>query len=389
MKKTRGDYYSEDDCSLEEFITLLRKHTDPVACPNATAIELNVPIYDCESLTRDENPDNLRPLLSEWATMLDSGPGVIVLRNPFRETQVIDQATGIFNEIIADQHRFKQQGGDHFGKVGANERIWNALEKLCLKDPRTFAIYYSNPWIARIAKAWLGPNYQVTSQINVVNPGGEAQQVHRDYHLGFQTNEECSLYPTHVHHLTPFLTLQGAVAHSEMPIESGPTQLLPFSHQYGPGYLAWRLPEFRSYFEDHSIQLPLGKGDMIFFNPALFHGAGDNHTQDISRMANLLQISSPFGRAMESVNRTRMSIELYPSLKTLLAEGHLDHTGCKHAIAACAEGYPFPTNLDTDPPIGGLAPQSAQSIMIAALKANDTPESLVNELKANDRRRSP
>ena len=41
-----------------------------------------------------------------------------------------------------------------------------------------------------------------------------------------------SEYPTHVHLLSPVLTLQGAVAHSDMPVESGPTMYLPYSHQY-------------------------------------------------------------------------------------------------------------------------------------------------------------
>ena len=40
------------------------------------------------------------------------------------------------------------------------------------------------------------------------------------------------------------------------------------------------------------------------------------------------------------------------------------------AVAACAEGYAFPTNLDRDPPIGGLAPQSQQDLMRSALTQN-------------------
>ena len=48
------------------------------------------------------------------------------------------------------------------------------------------------------------------------------------------------------------------------------------------------------------MQLPLAKGDAAFFNPALFHGAGTNRSADVRRMANLLQVSSAFGRAMET-----------------------------------------------------------------------------------------
>jgi ectoine hydroxylase-related dioxygenase (phytanoyl-CoA dioxygenase family) len=69
----------------------------------------------------------------------------------------------------------------------------------------------------------------MTAQINLVHPGGAAQQAHWDYHLGFQTAEVSVEYPVHVHDLSPTLTLQGALAHCDMPIESCPTKLLPFS----------------------------------------------------------------------------------------------------------------------------------------------------------------
>ena len=59
-----------------------------------------------------------------------------------------------------------------------------------------------------------------------------------------------------------------------MPVESGPTLYLPYSHQYEPGYLAFHLPEFTEYFQENYTELPLEKGDAAFFNPALFHGAG-------------------------------------------------------------------------------------------------------------------
>ena len=44
-----------------------------------------------------------------------------------------------------------------------------------------------------------------------------------------------------------------------------------------------------------------------FFNPALLHGAGHNRSADVRRMANLLQVSSAFGRAMEAVDRAAVS----------------------------------------------------------------------------------
>src|ERR671927_491109 len=87
----------------------------------------------------------------------------------------------------------------------ANDRIWNALEKLAVRDPGTFVEYYANPALSLVSAAWLGPGYQVTSQVNVVNPGGAAQVGHRDYHLGFLSAARIEQYPAHVHRLSPVL----------------------------------------------------------------------------------------------------------------------------------------------------------------------------------------
>jgi hypothetical protein len=166
------------------------------------------------------------------------------------------------------------------------------------------------------------------------------------------------------------MTLQGAVAHCDMPVESGPTRLLPFSQLLPAGYMAYRRPEIVAFFDDHAVQLPLAKGDGLFFNPALYHAAGENRSADIQRMANLLQVSSAFGRAMEAMDRTAMCLSLYPALRWLKAEGRLSTAETAAAIGAAAEGYPFPTNLDTDPPVGGLAPESQAALVARALAGN-------------------
>ena len=55
------------------------------------------------------------------------------------------------------------------------------------------------------------------------------------------------------------------------------------------------------------MQLALAKGDAVFFNPALLHAAGENRSGNIQRMANLLQVSSAFGRALETLDRASLS----------------------------------------------------------------------------------
>src|SRR5262249_18420267 len=152
-------------------------------------------------------------------------------------------------------------GGDHFGKPGDNDRVWNAAQKLAVAAPRVYAEYYANDMLAVISQAWLGPRYQVTSQVNVVNPGGTQQLPHCDYHLGCGPAAHLPLYPAHFHRMSPALTLQGAVAHCDTPIESGPTMLLPYSQKYPGGYIAFNRPEFVDFFAEHYVQVPLRKGD--------------------------------------------------------------------------------------------------------------------------------
>jgi ectoine hydroxylase-related dioxygenase (phytanoyl-CoA dioxygenase family) len=375
------------DCHLEDFVALVSQQADAADYPYADRVERNVLIYDAASLRAAVVTDSGREAVeAELVRALTAGPGIVVLAGAFPDTAVVDRATAVFDAMIADQHASGATAGDHFAKPGANDRVWNALEKLAVRDPETFVDYYANDMIALISRAWLGPGYQVTSQVNVVRPGGQRQDPHRDYHLGFLSNDVVEEYPTHVHLLSPVLTLQGAVAHSDMPVESGPTMYLPFSHQYDAGYLAWRLDEFRDYFLDNFVQLPLAKGDAAFFNPALFHGAGTNVSSDIHRVANLLQVSSAFGRAMEVVDRTKTVRAIYPALAARQAAG-VDAAMVDNAVAASAEGYPFPTNLDRDQPVGGLTPRSQAEIVRQALTEGWTSEALADSFEAYETRR--
>ncbi|MTI02400.1 phytanoyl-CoA dioxygenase family protein [Roseibium sp. RKSG952] len=370
-------YFDRESCDLDEFKVLTSQNLLAEAVPHAASIEKNVPIYDMHTL-RPSLDDSIKrkALLAEWGHVLDKSAGVIVLKGAFADTSVIDRATAVFRQIIEEERQGSGGEGDHFAASGANDRIWNALQKQCLRDPEGFALYFGNTALAAACEAWLGPNYQVTAQINQVRPGGKAQQAHRDYHLGFQSADSAARYPVHAHLVTATLTLQGAVAHCDMPVESGPTKLLPFSQLYAPGYVAFHDEAHRAYFEESYIQLPLEKGDAVFFNPALFHAAGENSSADIHRMANLLQISSAFGRAMEAIDRRSMSEAVFPSLIALKQRGDLTAAELDAAIAATAEGYPFPTNLDTDPPVGGNAPESQADILRRAVSEGWTEAQL-------------
>ena len=101
----------------------------------------------------------------------------------------------------------------------------------------------SSPWSRRPGS---GPATRSPRRSTSSTPAGAAQIAHRDYHLGFMSHEQSpSASRRTCTGSRPLLTLQGAVAHCDMPVETGPTMYLPHSQKYEPGYLACRRPEFR------------------------------------------------------------------------------------------------------------------------------------------------
>jgi ectoine hydroxylase-related dioxygenase (phytanoyl-CoA dioxygenase family) len=378
-------WYTGEDCHLEDLRTIVEVTTDPTDYPHADEVMQNVLIYGPALAGEVGSEVGRRAVQAELSHALLQGPGIVVFRSAF-DHAVVDAASKAFHRLIAHQKSSGAVGGDHFAKPGANDRVWGALDKLAATDPETFVAYYANDVVALVSEAWLGPNYQVTSQVNVVNPGGQAQVAHRDYHLGFMNRAETQSYPAQVHAISPALTLQGAVAHVDMPVETGPTLYLPHSQKYGPGYLAYHDPAFTEYFDANHVQLPLRKGDVVFFNPALFHGAGTNRSSDVARMANLLQVSSAFGRAMETVDTTTICKTVYPVLRRWTIEG-ASVQQVWNAVATAAEGYPFPTNLDLDQPVGSLAPLSQATLVRQALIEDWDDARLGEALDAQQARR--
>ncbi|WP_205390440.1 phytanoyl-CoA dioxygenase family protein [Mycolicibacterium hippocampi] len=383
VRATPAPWLDESDFGLDAFRAEVDRDTEFGDYPLADEVRSNVLVYTARSVAQSDR----RALQSELIRALADGPGVVVFTGAF-DAAVVDRANEAFFALIEAQRVDGVTAGDHFGKPGANDRIWNAAQKLALHSPAVFADYYANDVLAVVCQAWLGPRYQVTSQVNVVNPGGAAQVPHRDYHLGFVPEDHLAAYPAHVHRASPVLTLQGAVAHCDMPLDSGPTMLLPHSQRFAGGYIAFNRPEFVDFFARRHVQLPLQKGDAVFFNPALYHGAGSNISPGIRRIANLLQISSPFGRAMEALDRTAMVRAVYPALRAMQTAGR-PYREVENAVVATAEGYAFPTNLDSDPPIGSLAPASQVDTVLGALADDLTPEDLALALGDQNERRIP
>ncbi|KAM0236175.1 hypothetical protein ACHAPO_005399 [Fusarium lateritium] len=359
-------FKSSTSPSLDAFKPLCSQKATKEDYPLAEDIQCNVPIYNLaeySTLTEDQKS----ALQDEWYMVLLYGPGVFVTANLYQDLDVVDESTTAFGDIIKKESESAKTAGDHFASAGKNDRIWNSFSKHGLQDPGSFFRYFSNPYLDLIFASWLGPGYRITTQVNNVRPGGQPQVSHRDYHLGFMSAESCGRYPRAMQVASQCLTLQGAVAHVDMPLESGPTRLLPFSQAFAPGYMAYRLPEFNQFFLDNYISLPLKKGDGLWFNPALFHAAGENKSVDINRLVNLFQISSAFGKPMETVD----ALPLVESTWDVLSSSYKEHgmsAEVEMFIAAVGEGYPFPTNLDNNPPRSeNMAPDSEQNVIRHAL----------------------
>ncbi|KAK3717188.1 hypothetical protein LTR37_005897 [Vermiconidia calcicola] len=355
-------YSTFSKLSIQEFETLTQQVTLKETYPLANKLEKNVPVYDCNNfdITNAKQIDSLQ---DELYHNLTSGPGVYVLKHFFTDINTIDAANEAYDSIINRELEQSGAKGDHFAPASSNSRIWNSFSKHACQAPENFTSYFSNPWFPIVCHSYLGPGYQITSQVNIVRPGGQPQMPHRDYHLGFQTDEDVVRWPKAVHAMSSLLTLQGAVAHTDMPIESGPTRILPWSQRFAEGFRAYRSKEFIEYFEQNYVSLAMEKGDAIFFNPALFHAAGENTTKDFDRSANLIQVSSPFGKTMEKIDSLPLVDATYDAL---LAKYRIEGMSQEvdAFIRAVADGYPFPTNLDCRPPASGrMAPECEQDVL--------------------------
>jgi hypothetical protein len=91
---------------------------------------------------------------------------------------------------------------------------------------------------------------------------------------------------------------------------------------------------------------------------------------------------------METLDRARMCEAIFPVLLDIKSTGRMNDAELDAVIASCAEGYAFPTNLDRDPPIGGLAPKSQQALLRQALDEAWSADAFEKALKDNAWRRS-
>ena len=90
---------------------------------------------------------------------------------------------------------------------------------------------------------------------------------------------------------------------------------------------------------------------------------------------------------METIDNDVMVEAIYPALMARIQAGAISRRQLRDTIAAVADGYAFPTNLDSDPPLGGNAPETGQQLLHRALAETWSPAKLRSAMSAYARRR--
>jgi hypothetical protein len=89
---------------------------------------------------------------------------------------------------------------------------------------------------------------------------------------------------------------------------------------------------------------------------------------------------------MEAVDRAAVCRAVLPALRRMSAAG-AGKRALRNVIAASAEGYPFPTDLDLDPPVDGLAPPSQADLLAEAVQQGWGDARFAAALAEHSRRR--
>lgn len=164
---TLEPYLTNKDISFEEFQQLIvGRKASASSYPLASSIaEDLVPIYDCPSLRKQGlltsnwmDSVNL-PLREEFIRVLRSGPGVAIFRGAYDKFDELDESTKVLKELIEEQRAIDTKEREE------NYIVCDTGKKHVLKSPKAFVDYYRNDLVALVCGAWLGPWYQMTTQV--------------------------------------------------------------------------------------------------------------------------------------------------------------------------------------------------------------------------------
>ena len=218
--------------------------------------------------------DARRAVHAEVARALADGPGIAVFRGAF-EHDVVDRVTEVFEQVIAQEKAAGRAAGDHFAAPGANDRVWNALEKLAVADPEAFVDYYANDVLAlaatRLARARATRSPARSTSSTPAAPARPctatttwASRARRPRPSSRRTCTRCRrCSPSRAP--WPTATCRSSRARpSTCPTRrSTPTATSPTG-----------CPSSRSTSSPTTCSCRWPRADAVFFNPALFHAAG-------------------------------------------------------------------------------------------------------------------
>ena len=254
-------YLSAEDCRLADLIDLVSQKTDPADYPYASAVEQNVLIYDGARLRMELSRPACRPRVeAELVRACTTAPAswCWLARSTTRGSSTGPRASSRRSSPPSGRRAARPETTSPLpGRTtgsGTRWRNWPCARLRCSRPttPTTSSRPCAGP-------GW-GPATRSPPRSTWLTRAARRRPCTATITWGSPPHERAARFPAHVHRLSPVLTLQGAVAHTDMPAETGPTMYLPHSQKYLPGYLAWRQPEFREYFEAHHVQLPLRQG---------------------------------------------------------------------------------------------------------------------------------
>ena len=364
------------DIRLEDFVAVVEQTTDLARYPHADRVEQQRAGLRRRPAPRGDG-DRRRAATSVGAELVRAftdGPGVVVFAGAFPDPAVSTGSTEVFDEIIADEAAAGGAAGDHFAKPGANSRVWNALEKLAVRAPEAFVDYYANDVIALASSAWLGPGYQVTSQVNVVRPGGKAQEPHRDYHLGFLDRRGDRALPDPRARAVAGADPAGrGRAHATCRWRAGRRCTCRTRTSTSPATSPGGATDFKRVLRRAPRPAAAAQGRRRVLQPRAVPRRRlqrlDRHPADGQPAAGLLGVRPGDGAGGPGAGGERR-------LPGAPDESSLGADGLAAAVAASAEGYPFPTNLDLDQPVDGLTPVTQAELVHRALDEGWEPTAL-------------
>ena len=297
-------------------------------------ISKSIQIFKTSNLIKQTSVKSKIRIKNKFNNILVNGSGAFVIKR-LVPPSIVEKTNILIMDII--QKQIKPEN-DHFSN---NQRIWNFYEKFCAQNPKLFINYFRNPIFNLVIQSYLGPKYEISSQVNIVEPDSKSQIFHRDYHLGLMDIDEIIKYPDNIHKSSSNLTLQCLIAHTQITKENGATKFVPFSQKITNGYIDIHRHHTIKKCNENFIQLEMQPGDALFFNPALFHAAGNNNSK-YNRIANILQINSAFSKSMESVNYNLLQKLVKNELKNI----HLNKNEFDNIYEIIFNKYNYPRNLD-------------------------------------------